>query len=371
MALANYRMYLNDAPASEEQLGLMREIRVDQAIGVAAEAELEIDLTLDDDGVWSGIDEPFAQPFQRVRIEVAMDEGEFTALIDGPIVAQRFELGAGPGESSMTLVLHDDSVLLNQAEEVALFEDMAPHEIAQSLISAAGLTPEVDTVAAAGAGLTRYVVQRGTAMQLLRELARRHGMFAYVKPGPVSGQSVGVFARPVLTPGAAPGLLLLGADRNIHAFHAQLDALRPLAARAGAVRIDDKAVLSAESSAPDLDPLGELGVHAMVAPGAVSLLAHTREEQGDLDAAAAAAVNLSGFAYTASAEIDANDYGAVLSPYQVISVSGPGAYLGGDYLISRVRHVLSDAGYKQTLTLKRNARSDGAASAASLLASVF
>jgi hypothetical protein len=370
MALAEFRVYLNDAAATEEQLDLFREIRVDQAIGVAAEAELDIDLALDDQGTWSTIEEPFAQPFQRIRVEVKLGDGDFAPLIDGPIVAQRFELDAGPGESSMTLVVHDDSVLLNQAETVQLFEDMAAHEIAEALFGEFDLEPEVDSVPNAGSAYTRYVVQRGTAMQLLRDLARRHGMFVYVKPGETPGHSVGVFATPSLQAGDAPELLLLGEDRNIHRFTADFDALQPLTARAGSVRISDKTVVTSEVDAPAQVSLGDDGAHAVVDSPGTSLLARTREEQNDLDAATTAAVDLSAFAYTATAEIDANDYNTVLSPHQVISVAGPGGQLGGLYLISRVHHVINDGSYVQTLTLKRNARSAGSGGG-NLLGGVF
>jgi phage protein D len=371
MALAAIRVYLNDTPASEEQLDLFREISVDQAIGVAAEAELKIDLVLDDQGYWSTIEEDFAQAFQRVRVEVKLGEGEFTPLIDGPIVAQRFELGAGPAQSALTLVVHDDSVLLNQVEQVNLFEDMPAHEIAQALIAQGGLTAEVESVDAAGGAHTRYVVQRGTAMQLLRDLARRNGMFVYVKPGQLPGQSVCVFSRPALQPGDAGELLLIGEERNIHKFSAQFDALQPVTARAGGVRISDKAELTSQSDAPGVEALGADGVHDVLSPTAISLLSRTREEQNDLDAATAAAVDLSSFAYTATAEIDANDYDRALSPYQVISVAGPGGYLGGNYLISRVHHLINDSGYRQSLTLKRNARSGGSQSSGGLPGGVF
>ncbi|WP_155844878.1 hypothetical protein [Arenimonas oryziterrae] len=356
--MAALRIYFNDTPASAEQLDLFREIRVDQAIGVAAEAELEIDLSIDDQGRWTVIEDEFAQPFRRIRVEVKIGEGEFTALIDGPIVAQRFELGAGPGESGLTLVVHDDSVLLNQTEEVALFEDKPVAEIVESLIGD-DLDAEVDSVPDAGASHKRYVVQRGTAMQLLRDLARRNGMFVYVRPGETPGRSTCVFSRPSLVPGETSGLLLIGEERNIHKFSVQLDALQPLAARAGSVRISDKTLLTSEASTPATAALGSQSLHQVMSPTAVSLLARTREEQNDLDAATAGAVDLSGFAYTATAELDANDYDQVLSPHQVIRVAGPGGFLGGDYLISRVHHVINDGSYVQSLTLKRNARSAG------------
>lgn len=372
MPLANLRLYFDSQPASEEQVDLFREIRVDQAIGLACEAELDIDLALDDTGLWSTIEDEFAQPFRRIRIEVKIGEdGEFSALIDGPIVAQRFELASGPGESLLTLVVHDDSVLLNQVESVAVFEDQTPDQIAQTLISDGGLTAQVDTVPAAGSSYTRYVVQRGTAMQLLLDLARRHGMMAYVKPGQTPGQSIAVFARPSMVRGEAGELLLIGEERNINKFSVQLDALLPTAVKGGDVQLSDNTLLSTEADSASLTALGDNPVHSVLSTPAVSLLDGAREEQNDLDDASAATVDASSFAFTASTEIDANDYDHVLSPYQVIGVAGPGGYLAGDYLISRVQHVISDSGYKQNLTLKRNARAAGSSGGGGLPGGIF
>jgi hypothetical protein len=230
----------------------------------------------------------------------------------------------------------------------------------QQLYSDAGLTPEVDSVPDAGAALTRFVVQRGTAMQLVRELARSHGMFAYVKPGDSPGVSTGVFELPVLTGGDVPGLLLMGNDRNIDSFAVQFDALRPLTAAAGNVSITDKTAVSSSATSSDLDTMGDEAVHDFVSPLSAALLARTREETNDLDAATQAAVNLSAFAYSGTAEIDAERYNTVLSPHQVISVAGAGGVLSGDYLISRVTHQITEDTYKQKLTLRRNARLSGA-----------
>lgn len=358
MPTSEFRLYLNNTPASEERLDRFSEIRVDQAIGVASEAELHLDVSVDDEGHWSGLEEDFAQPGTRVRVEIKVGEGEFVPLIDGPIVAIRFELSAEPEESEMILVVQDDSVALNQDEEVVLYENQRADEIASQIFSEFGLAPEVDNVPDAGAALERFVVQRGTAMQLLRELARRHGMFVYVKPGASPGASVGVFKRPTWEPSDLPELLLLGEERNVARFNAEFDALKPVAAAARNVSIADKTELTSETESAEVRPLGDEAVHEVVTP-AKSLLARTREEQTDLDEATAAAVNLSSFAYTANAEVEADAYGGVLRPYQILTVAGIGGYLSGDYLISRVTHVIEDAAYRQQFELRRNARSAG------------
>jgi phage protein D len=359
MPLATFRLFLDNAPVGEEQLARLGEIRVDQGIGMAAEAEIELPVSTDPSGRWSGLEEDFVQPFRRVRVEVKVGDGDFVPLIDGPIVGNRFELHAAPDESRMALVVQDDSVLLNREEKVAVFENLADHDIASQLIAEHGLTPEVSTTPGSGAALERVVVQRGTNMQLLRELARRHGMFAYVRPGAQQGSSVGVLERPRTQPSGLPEILLLGPDRNVASFSAEFDALRPAATRADSVKIVDKHLLTAQAASADQTPLGDTAAHDVVQQPARTLLARTREEQADLDAATTAAANVSAWAYSASGEVDADAYAGVLTPYQVVRVAGIGGFLSGDFLVSRVTHVIRDEAYRQQFTLRRNARSAG------------
>jgi phage protein D len=306
-----------------------------------------------------------------MRVEIKVGDGEFNALIDGPIVAQRIEMHAQPGSSTLCLIVHDDSVLLNRDEGAELFEDMTPSDIAESLIGAAGLIADVESVPAAGGAQTRFEVRRGTAMQMLRALARRNGMFVYVKPGDTPGQSVCVFQKPALTPGDAPELLLLGQTRNISKFSVQFDALRPTAARAGNVRVSDKTLLDSETESAEVAAMGDEPLHSALPSTARSLLNGTREEQNDLDAATVAAVDMSTFALTATAELDANDYAHSLSPYEVINVAGPGGRLGGAYLVSRVQHLFNDSNYKQNVTLRRNALSAGGGGGPGLPGGIF
>jgi hypothetical protein len=370
---AELRIYLNNTAATDEQLALFGDIRVDQAIGMAAEAELDVLLDMDDTGVWSGMEEDFTQPFSRIRVEVKVgDDGEFIALIDGPIVAQRFELSSSPEDAKLILVVQDDSVLLNQTEEIEMYEDMTADEIAESIFTDFGLDPDVDPAPDPASPLARAVVQRGTAMQLLRELARRYGMFTYVVPGEEPGISIGKFVQPVFEETEYPQIVLMGEDRNIGAFNAQFDALRPVTALAGSVGITDKTDIYSEADAPDIDPLGDEATHDIVAPAQPTILARTREETSDIDEATMAAVNLSSFAYTATAEIDTESYEAVLEPYKILTVAGAGGYLSGDYLISRVTHLIDNGGYKQQFSLRRNARSAGSStSLSSLFGGIF
>lgn len=355
--VTQYRMFLNNEPAESDRLDLFSTLRIDQAIGMVTEAELRLQIGTDDSGAWFNMEDDWLQPFERIRVEVKIGDGEWVALIDGPVVGQRFELSSVPNESYLTLLVHDDSTLMNREESVELFEDMSASDIATQLISTAGLTPEVDSVAAAGATLERVVVQRGTPMQLLKELARRHGMFTYVKPGDSPGASIGVFESLDLIATGYTELLLLGAERNLNRFAVDYDATRPFVARSGSIDAASVSPLEAEATASSLAPLGDSPAHDLVDPG-VAILARHREEINDQTAATTAVVDHSSWVYNAEAEL-AENYPDVLEPYEVVTVAGAGGYLSGDYLISRVTHVINDESYRQTVGLRRNARSSG------------
>lgn len=369
MPTAEFRLFLDNAPARADQAGAFAAIRVEQEIGMAAAAELEVALATDDTGAWSGFDEAYARPFARVRVEIRVGEGGFVPLIDGPVVGQRFELHAEPDASRLVIVVHDDSVLLDREEKVVVFENQPPARIVSALLEEPGLASRVSAqLPDAGAALERYIVQRGTNMQLLRVLARRYGMFVYVEPGEQPGQSVGVFESPGARDESLPEVVLLGEARNIGSFSAEFDALRPLAPKGAAVKAIDRQSISAQAGAADLPPLGEQAVHALVEAPA-TLLAHTREEQSDLDAATLAVANVSSWAYSARGEVDNDLYPAVLRPYRKLRVRGVGPQLSGDYLVARVSHHIDDSGYRQEFSLARNAHS--AAPGGSALSGMF
>lgn len=363
------RMFLDNAPATDEQLDLFRTIRVDQAIGMATEAELEMELVLDDTGAWTDFAQAFTEPFSRVRIEVRIDEGGFVPLIDGPMIAQRMEMSAAPNDSTLTLVVQDDSVKLNQVETVAVFEEMSPSDIASQLFADAGLQPEVGAAAVAVGTLERFVVQRGTAMQLLRELARRHGMILQVRPGPVAGTSVGVFAPLDLGVEDLPELILVGDTRNLERISIEFDGLRPFAAVASSLDAADLSVVRAEVQTASLPALGDEAAHDLVEPATV-LLARTRETETDVDGAATAAVDAASWAWSASGEVDAASYPGVLQPYATVNLAGAGP-MSGRYLVAQVTHSIDDGAYSQAFTLRRNARSAIAGGGGGLPGGVF
>ncbi len=357
MAVTNYRLYFDNAPADEERLALIEEIRVDLAIDLVAEAQITVPLGRDADGDWPGVLDDAIQPLTRVRIEVQIGKGDFVPLIEGRIVAQRFELGGGPNESQAVIVVNDESAMMNRSDKARLFEDLAPEDIAAQVFDEYSISPETEASGVGAPTLERVVTQRGTDFGLLRRLAREANMVVYVEPGGKPGDSVGRFRFLPTGEGDLPELVLTGEERNVNKLTLELDALSPVAARGEAIDPANLADLSAEFDASDTALLGESATTEGTDPG--TIFVEGTSDQTLLDASVQAAVDRGAWAYSGHGEVSAEIYLGVLRPYQVVAVAGAGTLLSGEYLVSEVSHSLRDEAYTQSFTLRRNASSAG------------
>jgi len=244
---------------------------------------------------------------------------------------------------------------------VASFEDMTADEIVEQLYTDADLIPDVDPVADPGSPLARCFVQRGNrdAGGARARAAPRHVRLRHAR------RRAGGEHRRVRAAGA-DGRRLAGIAP--HGRGPQHRGLRRAVRRAApAHRLgrerrhhrQDRGVEQARAPPASIRSATRRCTTSSPRPRA-ALLARTREEANDLDDATQAAVDLSSFAYSATAEVGALCYSAVLSPHRVIGVAGAGSVLSGDYLISRVTHEINEGAYTQKFTLRRNARSAGA-----------
>ncbi|WP_017296920.1 hypothetical protein [Nodosilinea nodulosa] len=371
--MPEYRLYFNHTPATREQLDLVESITVEQAVDMAWEARLEIPIGTDEQGQWRLENEDIFAEFTPVRIELRVGNGAFVPLIDGPIVDVEHDQQTEPGQSMMTVVVQDDSVFLNREDRIFRFDELLDHEIAEELFDIPQIaTTDIDQTPAPTRSGEIQTVQRGTAMQLLRSLARRQGMHAYVLPGSSPGESIGCFKPFSTEPGDLPVLTLMGPERNLASFSPRDDAQRPASVTTYALSLFDKTVTQRGSDPASLDRLGpETSLGDDTSPAA-QILPPRFGDAVDLDQAVAAEAERASYASEVTGTVLGHYYRGVLVPYQVVTVEGVDQRRSGDYLIAQVTHSLSRTEYSQTFTLRRNARSEGAGgSFADLAGAIF
>ncbi len=357
-----YRMFFNNNPATSEQLDRIEDITVEQEIDMAWEANIQIPICTDEKGNWTGEDEAFMADFARVRLEIKLGDGEFVPLIDGPIVGFQRQMNSEPGQSAIVLQVQDDSILLNQEDEIFRFENLLDHEIATQIFSEVQeiASSEIETTPAPTSNQTPVVMQRGTKMQLLRMLARRQGMHAYVLPGEKSGESIGCFQKLPTEPDQLPPLILLGGDRNVDSFNERNNAQQPARIQAFALSLADKTIKSSTSSFADLDLLGEESAFQEETNTAIKIIHPGCEDTVDLDRLVQGEAERSSYAFDATGNILTDCYTGVLTPYRIVTVKGANKRASGNYLISKVTHTLTASSYSVAFTVRRNARSSGA-----------
>lgn len=368
MAFSEFRLFFDNEAADEGRLAMFEEIKVEQAIDMLTEAQLMLPIGRNDDGDWPEVLDEMLAPLTRVRVEVMIEDDEFTPLIDGIIVAQRFEMAGGPNESQAVVVVHDDSTMMNRNERSKLWSDMSPEAIASQIFDEYEIEARVDSSGIGAPSLERVVSQCSTDYALLRRLARQANMVVSVEPGDTPGQSVGHFRH---LPGGGvdlPEMILSGECRNVNKLVLELDALAPVTARGEMIDHATLQTLSAESIDPDTEPLGTDPVAGFTAPAEICPGTFA-DDRTELEAGVQAAVDRGAWAYSGEGEVDGQVYTGVLAPFRRLSVMGAGSRLSGEYLISEVTHTLRDQGYKQNFVLRRNAHDTGGGG--NLLAGVF
>ncbi len=368
-----FKVFYGDKAATKEQLDRLEEITVEQEQDVAWGAGVKIPICTDDKGNWTDTDEKFLASFSRVRVEIKVGDGPFTPLIDGPIVGADHALSGEPGKSFVTLRVQDDSAYLNRKDDIHRFTGMLDHEIAGQLFGQVAqiASTQIDTTPAPPNNAPS-VTQRGTEMQVLRGLAERQGMHAYVLPGSRPGESIGCFKALPERVSSLPDLVLLGPDRNVAEFTAQDDAQSP--AKVSATTIDAKNIaISQQTAAPaDLAPVGKQPEVGLVKEDdvAVHIAPPRHGDTVDLLQFVKSLVEKLAFGLTATGSLLGDCYAGVLTPYQYVTVRGVNSKLSGYYLVTKVTHTLSRSSYDQSFTVRRKALSAPSAGLAGL-ASIF
>ena len=357
----SYRIYHENVSLGPEILENIKEIVIDQEIDIAWECRISFSIFLDSNGNWSSETDELLKSFTRIRVEIQSRDGLYVPLIDGPVVGYEFYMSSEPGESSVIIIIQDDSVLLNLNDEITKFEKMTDDQIVLQIFNNYSLVPEIETQNIKNPSINPPLdfVQRGTAIQVLKNLANRQGMIAYILPGQVPGKSTGCFCNFPTEPDDLSPLILLGTDRNIEYFTVKNDAQKLSKIEAASMNIDSKEITTSTSDIQDITLLGdEVGSESALEPPIRRLPPH-QNEIVDLDNAVLAETKRSSYTIHAEGKVLTDKYFDILRPYKVVSVYGVKPNISGNFLIMGVSHKITPSQYNQTFRLLRNARTAG------------
>jgi hypothetical protein len=353
----SYKLFVDGSEAPAELIAAIQQVEVEDHAELAGILRLRIGIGVRPDGSgWTVLDDGTFARLTRVKLSATAGSANAQTLLDGYVVETSVSFSTQPGQSVLTVVVMDASVLMNLEEKVKRWPASADSDIATSIFGDHGFATQVTATGQAHAEEQQTMIQRGTDIRFLQHLAQRNGYECYVESDPQSGEIKGHFHPPDVQQQPLGVMSInLGEATNVDSFQLRYDMLRPVHAAVNGLETDDASAQALTADAASLALLGATATVPTDKPRKVLLADTGLAYGGDWQTLAQAVVDRASWAVTAEGELNTSTFGAILRAKRTVSVRGVGRLFSGTYYIQRVLHTFSSAGHKQRFTLRRNA----------------
>jgi hypothetical protein len=305
---------------------------------------------------------PQLRPFSRVLMIVTFNAIP-QVLMDGIITRQELNPSEQPGASTLTVIGEDVSVMMDLEEKSVEHPAQDETIIALKIIATYaqyGLIPTVIPPVALDfpIPIERTPVQQGTDLEYLQTMAQRHGYMFYVTPGPAPLTNTAYWGPPVRVGIPQKAISVnMGPSSNVAGdMNFSYNGLAPTQVSG---QVQDRQLgqtVPVETFASTRIPLSsqpawltqshqrrrqfrQSGLNTMQAYG---------RAQAEMDAS-------NDQVLTATGQLDAMRYEALLKPRGLVGLRGAGFNYDGFYYVQSVTHNLRvrENAYSQSFTLTR------------------
>jgi phage protein D len=356
----SFTLNVNGAPASSQLLNAIRRIEVEDHAAMADMLRLRLGVAVRDDGSgWTILDDDLFTRLARMKVSVTVGSAQAVELIDAYVVEVDTNFESTPNGSELVVTGMDSTVLMHLEEKVKPWPNMKDSEVASAMFSdgAYGFTPVVEETKWSRQENDHTLIQRGTDIQFLHQLADRNGYECFVESND-AGQVEGHF-HPPKHDGQPQGTLTvnMGSATNVNKFRARFDMLGPTTATASTLDPSDASSQKADSDSPtQAEGMGDKPAVPADRPRKVLLSQLGMAQAGEVQLYSQSVVDRSSWSIVADGEVSTITYGALLKAKQPVMVRGVGRQFSGRYYVERVLHVISSDGtYVQRFSLRRNA----------------
>jgi phage protein D len=359
MPAVTYTVSIDGVPASPELLQAIQQIEVEDHASMADMLRLRVVIGVKDGCAgWSFVDDEIFGRLSHIRIAVAVGSGRAETLINAYVIETNATFANQPGASILNVVAMDPTVKMHLKEKVKPWPNRADSDVATEIFSSPKyeFTPIVAPTTWRRQENDQTLMQRGTDMQFLRQLAHRNGFEVYVETNRLTGVVEGHFHAPRLNLPPQGVLLVNMRDAtNVNSFNARFDMLRPATAQATNLDVESREPQQARVDSSRLTALGRETTLTTQQQRRVLLYQTGLTRTGEAQTYAQAVVDQSALAIIADGELNTVAYGGLLRAKRPLEVYGAGETFSGTYYVERVQHILTPDSYKQNFTLRRNA----------------
>jgi hypothetical protein len=255
----------------------------------------------------------------------------------------------------------DSSWLMNLEETVREWVDVTDAQVAASIFGDYGVTPSGDNTDDDSPAHTEdrhSLMQRGSDIRFLRDLARRNGKFCRVACTDKPGQRTGYFCKPRLDGGPVAVIALNDpVAPTVESLDLEWDVARPSAVGVSQALFDDDTPegISADTDDSGLDPLDDQDLATFAGNTMTVLLTSPVDDGGELALRAQSVLREAGWFARCEGEADVARVGRVLRVNTLVRLDGLGSLHSGPYLVWSVRHTITTDAHRMKFVLYRNA----------------
>jgi phage protein D len=354
-----FALSIDGAPAGSDLLQAIQQIEVEDHAAMADMLRLSVVIGIKDGcSGWSFVDDSIFSRLTNIKLTVSVGSSRAETLMNAYVTETSASFANQPGSSLLNVAAMDPSVLMNLQERVKPWPNMSDSDVASAIFSSSDykFTPIVDTTKWKRQENEQTLIQRGTDIQFLQQLAQRNGFECYVETNGKTGAVEGHFhAQRLKDPPQGVLSVNMRDATNVNSFNVSFDMLRPATAQATNLDIssrDNQQSQIADSGQSTLGRTTALSSQQQrrLLPSGSGLV-----RTGELQPFAQALVDQSALAITAQGELNTVAYGGILRAKRPVMVRGAGQVFSGTYYVESVNHVLTADSYKQNFTLRRNA----------------
>jgi phage protein D len=355
-----YALSIAGSPATSSLLGSIQLIEVEDHSEMADMLRIRVAVSVKDSGSgWTVVDDSVFERLTSIKLSVTVGSGKAVTIFNGYVIENDIEFSNQPNGSVLTAVAMDPTVLMHLEERVKAWPNMADSDVASAIFSGSdyGFTPVVQATNYAPHEDDHTVMQRGTDIQFLQQLANANGYECYIDLNEDSGDVEGHFHPPTTDDNPQFTLTInMGSATNVNRFRARYDMLGPTIATGTTVDFEQKSNESGQADSSNQTSLGSDDSTSTDRPRKVLLSGLGMGQSAEVQRYAQSVVDRSSWAITAEGELNTAAFGSILRAKQPITVRGVGREFSGLYYVYKVVHLISsDGNYLQRFTLRRNA----------------
>jgi phage protein D len=356
-----FQLLFDGSPVDDELYRAISTVEVEENLDLPDAIQLTIAVSRTEAGELDYPSDKRLRPFANVAVVATPEGGADQCIFDGFVLSHKLHLQTGVTASTLEVWGQDSSWLMNLEETVREWVDMTDAQVAASIFGDYGITPSDDNTEDDSPTHTEdghSLMQRGSDIRFLRDLARRNGKFCRVACTDKPGQRTGYFCKPNLD-GDPVAVIKLNdpAAPTADSLDLEWDVARPSAVGASQALFNDDSPegISADTDNSGLDPLDEQDLATFAGKPMTVLLTTPVDDAGELAMRAQSVLREGGWFARCEGAADVARIGVALRVNTLVQLDGLGALDSGTYLVWSVRHTITTDAHRMRFVLYRNA----------------